>query len=250
MSKFKFMVILVLSGIIIFNSYGDLTLNNDINVTYSEDEQIKKENNTNNVVNTVLDSTSEYSPIVVSTTSKTSGVTTNKNMVINNSTNKNINNTTTSTKNTTNSNNKTIQESSITKNSEDYTTLNLSDITNANENVNSQTFNNSLDNKQVINKRIINSKIPSLKKGNLSNKSIVLIDKSQGTYCAQAIDYFYEDASYKYYFTCKKSQNMYVRVNGIEYKLVDALNNGIVTIKDLEQNGYKFLKQSKNLAIR
>ena len=84
----------------------------------------------------------------------------------------------------------------------------------------------------------------------ITDKKIVLEDRMVGDSCAQAIEYFYEDNEYRYYFTCIKSNSMYVIVNGVEYKLVDALNNGIVTMKELENNGYKFLKESKNVQIR
>ena len=43
---------------------------------------------------------------------------------------------------------------------------------------------------------------------------------------------------------------MYVIKDGKEYKLVDALNNGIVTISELEANGYKFLKRPKTTVTR
>lgn len=81
-------------------------------------------------------------------------------------------------------------------------------------------------------------------------RKITLIDKSKGTNCAQAIEYFYEDNAYKYYFTCIKSSSMYLLINGKEYPLKEALNNKITTIKELEANGIKFLKQSKNLVTK
>lgn len=89
----------------------------------------------------------------------------------------------------------------------------------------------------------------SIKPGLENDKNIILIDKSNGT-CAQAIEVFYEDAYYKYYFSCIKSHSMYVYKNGIEYRLVDALNKGIVTIKELEENGYSFPKISKNTVVK
>ena len=84
----------------------------------------------------------------------------------------------------------------------------------------------------------------------VGNKKIILEDRTKGQMCAQAIEYFYEDANYRYYFTCIKSNSMYVIINDNEYKLVDALQNGIVTIKELENNGYTFLKESKNVQDR
>lgn len=81
-------------------------------------------------------------------------------------------------------------------------------------------------------------------------RKITLIDKSKGKNCAQAIEYFYEDSAYKYYFTCIKSPSMYLLIDGKEYLLKEALNNKITTIKELEENGIKFLKQSKNLVTK
>ena len=65
------------------------------------------------------------------------------------------------------------------------------------------------------------------------------------------IEYFYEDNAYKYYFTCIKSSSMYLLIDGKEYPLKEALNNKVTTIKELEENnGIKFLKQSKNLVTK
>lgn len=82
------------------------------------------------------------------------------------------------------------------------------------------------------------------------NKTIVLEDRSGNANCAQAIEYFYADKEYQYYFNCIKSNSMYVIVNGTEYKLVYVLENGIVTIKELENAGYKIMKKSKNLQTK
>ena len=76
-----------------------------------------------------------------------------------------------------------------------------------------------------------------------TNKTVTLVDKS-GEYCAQALDFFYEDNQYVYYFTCIKSGSMYVIKNGREYKLVEALKTGVTTIKELNENGYSFLKKN------
>lgn len=93
---------------------------------------------------------------------------------------------------------------------------------------------------------------PGIKKDNLKNpttsaKSIEVIDKSTGKYCAEAIEYFYQN----YYFSCIKSNYVYVKINGKEYLLKDALKNGIVTMKELEDAGYKFRKNNNmNFADR
>lgn len=82
-------------------------------------------------------------------------------------------------------------------------------------------------------------------------KKITIIDKSDpDASCASAIEYYYEDNEYKYYFTCIKSPSIYVKINDKEYNIKYALNNHIVTIKELESSGFKPLKESKNLVTK
>lgn len=73
-----------------------------------------------------------------------------------------------------------------------------------------------------------------------SKKVITITDKSEGQYCADAIEYYYKD----YYFTCIKSHNVIVTVNGKEYTIKEALNNGIVTMDELIAIGFKPLKKN------
>ncbi len=51
------------------------------------------------------------------------------------------------------------------------------------------------------------------------NPQITIIDESENT-CDQALDLFYEDDLYKYYFTCMKSDKVYAFVNDEEKYLV------------------------------
>lgn len=78
---------------------------------------------------------------------------------------------------------------------------------------------------------------------------IIIRDISAGE-CAEAIEYYYEDNNYKYYFTCIKSHNIIVSVNGVDYNIKEALNNRIVTMNDLIQAGFRPLKKSKNLVVK
>ena len=73
-----------------------------------------------------------------------------------------------------------------------------------------------------------------------NKKVITITDKSEGQYCADAIEYYYKD----YYFTCIKSQYVIVTVNGKEYTIKEALNNCIVTMDELIEIGFKPLKKS------
>lgn len=68
-----------------------------------------------------------------------------------------------------------------------------------------------------------------------NKKVITITDKSEGQYCADAIEYYYKD----YYFTCIKSQYVIVTVNGKKYNIKEALNNGIVTMDELIEAGFK-----------
>lgn len=100
------------------------------------------------------------------------------------------------------------------------------------------------------------SKEPSISSSSRNNnsnqtKKITIIDKSDpNASCASAIEYYYEDNEYKYYFTCIKSPSIYVKINDKEYNIKYALNNHIVTIKELESSGFKPLKESKNLVTK
>ena len=76
---------------------------------------------------------------------------------------------------------------------------------------------------------------------------ITAIDESKDTACASAIEYYYEDNNYKYYFTCIKSGSIFVIVDGKKYNIKEALNNKVVTMAELESNGFKPLKEEKNL---
>lgn len=75
----------------------------------------------------------------------------------------------------------------------------------------------------------------------VENKKVITItDRSEGQYCADAIEYYYKD----YYFTCVKSHNVIVTVNATEYTIKEALNNEIVTMDELIAIGFKPLKKN------
>ena len=81
-------------------------------------------------------------------------------------------------------------------------------------------------------------------------KKVEYVDKfPAGGSCVQVIDEFYIKNGTTYYFNCKMSQYIYVRVNGVEYGLVEALESGIVTIEEVEAaKGSKFLSKSNNVS--
>lgn len=90
-------------------------------------------------------------------------------------------------------------------------------------------------------KNIINDiVIPQDPKEDIINeKTITIEDKSNGE-CAMALEFYYQD----YYFTCIKSHNVIVTVNGKSYTIKEALNNKIVTMDELISVGFKPLKKN------
>lgn len=73
----------------------------------------------------------------------------------------------------------------------------------------------------------------------INEKTITIEDKSNGE-CAMALEFYYQD----YYFTCIKSHNIIVTVNGKSYTIKEALNNKIVTMDELINVGFKPLKKN------
>ena len=104
--------------------------------------------------------------------------------------------------------------------------------------------NNSNNNNDKNNNPIIDG---TIKDTIIGNNKITIIDRSSGN-CPQAIEYYYEDSEYKYYFTCIISGSIFVKVDGVEYNIKTALNNKIVTMNDLIEAGFKPHKKSKNLS--
>lgn len=90
-------------------------------------------------------------------------------------------------------------------------------------------------------KNIINDiVIPQDPKEDIVNeKTITIEDRSNGE-CAMALEFYYQD----YYFTCIKSHNVIVTVNGKSYTIKEALNNKIVTMDELINVGFKPLKKN------
>ena len=90
-------------------------------------------------------------------------------------------------------------------------------------------------------KTIINDiVIPQDPKGDIVNeKNITIEDRSNGE-CAMALEFYYQD----YYFTCIKSHNVIVTVNGKSYTIKEALNHKIVTMDELINVGFKPLKKN------
>lgn len=130
----------------------------------------------------------------------------------------------------------TIRFYNIDNNSFSY----KSNITIPNEEINPKEVEKNIDpvkeEKTIINDIVI-SQDP--KEDIINEKTITIEDKSNGE-CAMALEFYYQD----YYFTCIKSHNVIVTVNGKSYTIKEALNNKIVTMDELINVGFKPLKKN------
>lgn len=106
---------------------------------------------------------------------------------------------------------------------------------------NSSSYKSNITIPKEVEKNIINDiVIPQDPKGDIVNeKNITIEDRSNGE-CAMALEFYYQD----YYFTCIKSHNVIVTVNGKSYTIKEALNNKIVTMDELINVGFKPLKKN------
>ena len=130
----------------------------------------------------------------------------------------------------------TIRFYNIDNNSSSY----KSNITIPNEEINPKEVEKNIDpvkeEKTIINDIVI----PQDPKEDIVNeKNITIEDRSNGE-CAMALEFYYQD----YYFTCIKSHNVIVTVNGKSYTIKEALNNKIVTMDELINVGFKPLKKN------
>ena len=119
-------------------------------------------------------------------------------------------------------------------------TLYNSNVTIPKEEINPKEVEKNIDpvkeEKTIINDIVI-SQEP--KEDIINEKIITIEDKSNGE-CAMALEFYYQD----YYFTCIKSHNVIVTVNGKSYTIKEALNNKIVTMDELINVGFKPLKKN------
>ena len=81
--------------------------------------------------------------------------------------------------------------------------------------------------------------------------NVEIVDKSR--YCIDTEEMFYEDDLYRYYFECKKSDNIYVVINDKEYTLKEALDSDFkydVSIELLGNLGLKYKRENKYTYIK
>lgn len=170
--------------------------------------------------------------------------------VDNNNTNENTNtesnntNNNNNTSNSNNNNNTTIDKNKTNENTKnDNTTTKDTETKKDNNTVND---NNKSDTNKDVSKIDKDKLILKDNQNANSNSNIKIEDRQKGN-CAQAIEYYYQDNAYKYYFTCIKSNSVFVIKDGKEYTIKYALNNNIVTMQELIDNGFHPLKESRNL---
>ena len=79
-------------------------------------------------------------------------------------------------------------------------------------------------------------------------KNIVdLTETSEGLVCASALEEFYRDDKFTYYFSCiKSSQIKVIYSDGTEETIKEALQNNKVTIKDLDKYNIKYYNEKTN----
>lgn len=68
--------------------------------------------------------------------------------------------------------------------------------------------------------------------------------------CAEALEEFYSDDNYSYYWSCIKDKYMIVRYeSGFEETISSALKNGTIDISDLDRYGISYIKDD-NYSIK
>lgn len=168
----------------------------------------------------------------------------NNNANENTNTESNNTNNNNNTPNSNNNNNTTIDKNKTNENTKnDNTTTKDTETKKDNNTVNN---NNKSDTNKDVSKIDKDKLILKDNQNTNSNSNIKIEDRQKGN-CAQAIEYYYQDNAYKYYFTCIKSNSVFVIKDGKEYTIKYALNNNIVTMQELIDNGFHPLKESRNL---
>lgn len=143
----------------------------------------------------------------------------------------------TNTESNNQNNNTTIDKNKTNENTKNDNTTTKDTETKKDDNIVNDT---NKSNKEENNNKLI------IEDNQNTNSNIKIEDRQKGN-CAQAIEYYYQDNAYKYYFTCIKSNSVFVIKDGKEYTIKYALNNNIVTMQELIDNGFHPLKESRNL---
>lgn len=84
----------------------------------------------------------------------------------------------------------------------------------------------------------------------INQQSFTIIDEAeeQKIPCASALQPFYEDESYTYFWSCEKNSHIIVKYNdGTKVLVSDALKNGDIKISDLDKNNVKYYKEDNKM---
>lgn len=80
-------------------------------------------------------------------------------------------------------------------------------------------------------------------------KVVGIVDKTKSMKdftCAEALESFYEDDGYIYFWSCIKNQYMIVKYeSGFEETISNALKYGTITLTDLDKNNISYIKEEK-----
>ena len=80
-------------------------------------------------------------------------------------------------------------------------------------------------------------------------KVIEIVDTTKGIEnftCAEALEQFYEDENYRYYYSCIKSKYVIVKYeNSYEETVANALKYGTINIEELDTYNIKYIKEDK-----
>lgn len=80
----------------------------------------------------------------------------------------------------------------------------------------------------------------------LEIEKIIDKTKEKDFVCAEALEEFYEDENYKYYYSCIKSKYVIVKYkDGFSETVSEALKNGNITISDLDNYDIKYIFETK-----
>jgi len=82
-------------------------------------------------------------------------------------------------------------------------------------------------------------------------KVVDIVDKTKNMKdfaCAEALEGFYTDENFQYYYSCIKSKYIVVKYeSGYEEKVSDALKYGTITIFDLDKYNISYIKYEKEV---
>ena len=101
--------------------------------------------------------------------------------------------------------------------------------------------------KKVLEKNDLGNWVMVLSSFDDEVKEIVDKTKSINDFaCAEALESFYEDEEYIYFWNCIKNKYMVVKYNsGYEELVSMALKNGAITISDLDRFNIEYIKEKK-----